>query len=381
MLQPPNQAPSMGAPNVAAPNMSAPNAGPPAQPPQPPAGAPPRPGFAPPPSTLSSAPPPRDPDEVRTMMHPTAETLKALGRTAPNLSGGPPMPPARPSQPQPPPQPPAPPPQPAQPEPPPDDDDDGGRTVLREPPSFDEFFRPPDAPGAPPAPQAQWKPAAPPVQPRAFGQGATDRPPGAPPAQAGPAGSGVSALIQETLENMGPGQGAPGAAPQGGPPPGFPPPMEPTGGFGPMGHDWGQQMPSQAPGMPGPMGGGVSGPFQPLGAQPGPFAPQQQQAPGGPFGPQPFMPGGHPSDPMIQPGMDVMQQQQQPMPEMSGPVAYPVGAGIAAADSSSKRKGSKVGLLVVCFLVLVLAAALTFIFLRYRHTLTFLPENLRGAPP
>ncbi|NUO54454.1 MAG: hypothetical protein HOV80_36890, partial [Polyangiaceae bacterium] len=281
---------------------------PPAAPPGP---APPRPGFAPPPTSLSSAPPPNDPDEVRTMMHPTADVLKAMGRTAPNLPPGAPQPPPPPQRP-PPPAPPQPPPQ-AVAAPPDavDDDDDGGRTVLREPPSFDEFFRPPDAPNAPPAPQAQWKPAAPPMQPRAFGQGSTDRPPqGAAPGQ--PA-AGVSALIQDTLDK-GPAAG--------GPPPGFPPPMEPTSAF-PGTQEWAGSQGGgggEWQGQPA-AGGGVAGPFAPLGAQPGPFAPQG--APGGPFGPQPFAPppggmgqpmhGGGPSDPMLQPGMDGMAQQQQPM--------------------------------------------------------------------
>ncbi len=334
---------------------------PPVPPAAPPLPAGPRSGFAPPPATVSSAPPPHDPDDIRTM-HGPIDALINMGETAPRLASQLQQQAQQHHQQQ---------------QPAPEaqaaegatDDDDGGRTVLRDAPSFDEFFRPPqDAQ----APQAQWKPAAPPVQPRAFA-GSTERPQAGPP----PAAGGVSALIQETLENMQPGQPHPGpglAQPAPGPPPGFPMPMEPTGGYPNLG---------QQAGPP------VAGPFQPLSAAgQGPSYGAPQQGPFTPVG----LHGGGPSDPGVQPFLEGLAAGPQdashpgayPGEPLAQPGGYPVGAGMGGypdAQPPSKKKGSKLGLFIVCLLVLILAAALTFIFLRYRHMLDFLPPELRGAPP
>ncbi len=231
------------------------------------------------------------------------------------------------------------------PEPPPApdaaDDDDGGRTVMRESPAISpEMFQN--------AAQGQWKPAPPPVQPRAFG-GGTDRPPGqadaiGAPLSLGPEPGGVSALIQETLQQA-PGQPQP-MSPLGqpnqplGPPPGFPQGnFEPTAGF------------------PGPFQPTSGGPFQPVGMQ------QQQQ---GYPGQQPFDLGpplgnfGQGGSMLDQPSMDM----QPPMP--LDPGGYP-----RAPSPPAKSRGSGAGLVVVCLLVLVLAAALTFLALKFRPQLGF----------
>ncbi len=291
---------------------------------QAPAGVPPAPPMAPPRAGFAApAAPAPDQDDVRTRMHDVGEYPFPAG-------GGPsPAPPVVAA---------------------PDDDDDGGRTVMRESPALSpEMFQQP-------SPQAQWKPAPPPVQARAFGVGHTDRPP----AQAAPlpnppapdAGGGVSALIQETLQNMGPANA--------GPPPGFPPPgaqsgFEPTGGLPPT---------------PGPFQP-TSGPFQPVGFPPP--GPGPDPIPGGfdlhaGIGPAPGPMGGQMLD---APSMDA------PPPGMElAPGGYP-----AAPPPPVKAKGgSKAGLIIVCLLVLVLAAALTFLALKFRTQLGFPPPTAPTAP-
>lgn len=295
-------------------------------------------------------------------MHPVAESLKSLGH--PNL-------PPAPNLGQPPPNvaPNVAPPQVSDVDA--DDDDDGGRTVLRESPGFDEFLRAPDPGAAPPGPQAQWKPAAPPLQPRAVGS--TERPQ-APPGVPGP-GGGVSALIQDTLEQM----NAP--SPAGGPPPGFPPPTD----FAPAPVEWGGQL---GPGQPGQsqLGPSQLGPSQP-GPQPGPFAPMTSGpfAPVGPGGYQPTTGQGAEPPVGLPPQMPIGPSPENlpagdPRADAPPPGGYPLGSGVASVAQPPK-KSSRLGLFIVCVLVLILAAALTFIFLRYRHLLTFLPPDLRGAPP
>lgn len=337
---------SMGAPQAPGPQAPVPQAPmpplpppaaplpPPAAPPGPPA---PRPGFMPPLASLSTNPPP-GPGGI-----PIADG---------NLPSSPP----------------------------PDDDDDGGRTVMRESPGVSEIFRaPPPAAGQPAAPQAQWKPAPPPVQPRAFG--ATDRP-----AAAAPGGPGVSALIAETLE----------AAPQ---PPPAPQPLahETTGlGFGGQG-PFAPQNPSLGQSPP----GGQGGPFQPMGGAGGGFnnpAPwmQQGQEVSGSFAFQPpptaqtvafppGSPGGPPLPGLNSPGIAEAQPlapfgppEQAPAAPAGSPGAaspgYPVGASLADASAAAappRRKRSKAGLIIICFLMLILAAAVTFSILRFRPQLGF----------
>ncbi|HTJ81062.1 MAG TPA: hypothetical protein VL400_05040 [Polyangiaceae bacterium] len=356
----------------------------PPQAPQAPAGPmAPRPGFAPPPQTVSSAPPPpgAHDDDVRTVMHDMgAGPFNALAQAARSPAGGgqmpppqfpsfgqPAMPPSAPNRPAPP----------IPPQLPPDEDeDDGGRTVMRDSPGVADMI----AQRAPAPPPQAWAPAAPPVQGRGFaGVPQTDRPPGFPPGtpqQGGAAaGGGVSALLQEAIDTMGSGpqgaapmqggpmQGGPmqGGPMQGGPmqgaPPGFPPPFEPTGGFG------GGQLGS-------PPMGQVAGPFQPLGLGGGPsFTPA-----GG--NPQ-LMGSGSPSDPFGQGALapDPMLQQQGlagAAPGSEAPMGYPVGQAATQPQTQVEVKpSSKLGLFIVCFLVLVLAATVTFVALRFRAQIGF----------
>ncbi|MBK6519597.1 MAG: hypothetical protein IPG04_37050 [Polyangiaceae bacterium] len=322
---PPMGAPPMGAPPMAAPPQQNPMA--PAPPGAQPGPMAPRPGFMPPPASISTNPPPRGAAGI-----PIADV---------NFPSSPP----------------------------PDDDDDGGRTVMRESPGVSEIFRAPQpAAGQPAAPQAQWKPAPPPVQPRAFG--ATDRPTAM--AAAPPGGGAVSALIAETLE----------AAPQPAPPPlahettglglgGQGGPPQAAGPFQPLGGASAGGFNNPAPWMQ--QGQEVSGSFafQPPGAQTVAFPPG---APGGPpmHGPsggvppiaeaQPLAPFGPPDG-----GASAHQQQQQ-----QGAQGYPLGASLGAeAAPAPRRKRSKAGLIVICFLVLILAAAVTFSVLRFRPQLGF----------
>jgi hypothetical protein len=53
------------------------------------------------------------------------------------------------------------------------------------------------------------------------------------------------------------------------------------------------------------------------------------------------------------------------------PGGYPLGNAFGGAQPQSVKRGSKAGLLIVCFLVLILAASLTFIALRYRANIGF----------
>jgi hypothetical protein len=279
----------------------------------------PRPGFGPPPATLSTNPPPRDPDDVRTVMHAGGPELfaeAARAGVAPPRGQPPIPPPSRPVQ------------------PPPmgdDDEDDGGRTVMRDAPMPGV----PDFPPAPPPP-GQWAPAAPPVQSGPFQpMPQTERPSplhagsgssSSASTGAGPAGAGVSALINETLSAMGSSS-----------------PNEQTSGF--------------------PNGGLGPGPFQPTSGGYG--TPQGGLPAAGPFGP------------------DAGQQQFPPIPRElldpsaaapAPPVAYPAGpvAGPAnAAVAPSAGGSSKLMLAVVCLLVLVLAAAVTFLALKFRAQIGF----------
>lgn len=326
----------MGAPNVAPPPSPAQQGGP-------------RAGFAPPPTSISTNPPPRDPDDVRTVMHSvdSQELLK-------NVVGGPSGPPAFAPQHRPafPPQRPVAPPPPAADA---DDDDDGGRTVMREAPS-DYSAGPPKAP--PPPSAQQWQPAPPPAagfQP----QTQTDRP--APETSSTQAlgnnalgnsalgNLGVASMIQETIQAMGgPNPPQPMDAP-----PNFPSPFEPTGGFG-----------NAAPLLPNP--NAPAGPFQPLGNAPaGPFAPMQN-APGGggPFTPSGGQPAFDQSLPTFDPGPAGMPQNQA-LPPGAAPMME------AAASGPQPKKRSLVGLLVVCVLVLILAAASTFLALKFRAQIGF----------
>ncbi|NUP12469.1 MAG: hypothetical protein HOW73_41015 [Polyangiaceae bacterium] len=278
-----------------------------------------------------------------------------------------------------------------------DDDDDGGRTVMRESPGVSEIFRAPGGmqPGpAQGAPQAAWKPAPPPMQPFQ-GASSTERPGPGPAAQ-----GGVSALIQETLENMGPSNAG-----------GFPAPMghETTGsapgGMGAAGVSAG----SIGAGGVGPGGmalGAPAGPFQPLGqaAQSPAFnaAPwtnqgghevsgsyafgASAQAPQGSFGgmggpQQGAMGGALPGFPSPQAGLESGAHLR---PDMGFPPGgglegapqgaiampgYPLGAAPGAMPAPKKR--SRASLVIVCFLVLILAAAVTFSVLRFRAQLGF----------
>jgi len=243
------------------------------------------------------------------------------------------------------------------------DDDDGGRTVMRESPVMaPEMFQR--------AAQAQWKPAPPPVQPQAFGGVAqTDRPPHQSPGGQQEAG-GVSALIQDTLQNMGPGPAGPmgqgphgqGAMAQG--------PLGPMGGS-PMqpGSHGGQNQGGPPPGFP--QGGG----FEPSGGGfPGPFQPTS----GGPFQPV-GMQGGYPGQALFELGPGYGGGQMMDAPSMDAPPmgfdqvdqgvgGYPRAPG---PQAPARRGGSRAGLFVVCLLVLVLAAALTFLALKFRPQLGF----------
>lgn len=312
----------------------------PSQPSQPQGPPGPRPGFAPPRDTMSSAPPPPDFDAVNTVTHNAAEAMAmfAQGR-------GPQGQPAAGPQ---------------------DDDDDGGRTMLREPPKFDEIFKP--SPGEAQPGQGQWKPAPPPLRAASS--------PGATPHPAAPGGSAVSALIQETLEGM---QGRP-SPPGGGAPPGFPQPTDAPlfPAPGPSPDPWAEaasRSPAMDPGARSPLpdyapnaapGPFVPGPFQPMGA-------------GAAAGVQPFGVGDVPLASAAGPGAPLgVDQPFGPAPAGG----YPLGNMTPGAEvvAPERKKGSKLGLFIVCLLVLILAAAVTFIFLRYRHTLTFLPPELRGGP-
>lgn len=331
------------------------------------------------------------------------------------------------------------------------DDDDGGRTVMRESPNVGDFFRAPDAP-PPQDGGSQWKPAPPPVQPT-FGaaQPALPQPGLAPPGMPSPSMSSpgmgpplgpaappgppappappappvpptapaVSALIQETLENMA-GSTAPTQAPVLPALPGNPTaeagafhnPSTPGGGgvpqhpqaggpFQPIGQfggshtgsqsfanaPWAQQghetsgsfalgaapSPNPGPGPGVPQNPGFAG-------QSGPFAPQQNlssqlgMAGQSPMGlsnnaaGQMGLPNNMGSGPsgsfaaMQQPNMGAMAVAGAPG------MAYPTGA--VGPVSSGKRR-SKTSLFVICFLVMILAAAVTFSVLRFRPQLGF----------
>jgi hypothetical protein len=280
----------------------------------------PRAGFAPPPATLSTNPPPRDPDDVRTVMHAGGAELFAEAARA-----GAPLPRAQPIPP---------PSRPVQPPPPGDDDeDDGGRTVMRDAPMH-------TGPNYPPAPPpAQWAPAGPPVQAGPFQpMPQTERPspmqgsPAAPPAPPAPAGAGVSALINETLSAMGSGATS-----------------EQTTGF---------------PGGPG------GGPFQPSPAGYG--TPQGGLPAAGPFGQHDSAQAQFPPIPreLLEPSAAA------PAPQPTYPagvdlVAAPGQGGVAAAAPAPSGGSSKLMLAVVCLLVLVLAAAVTFLALKFRAQIGF----------
>lgn len=300
----------------------------------------PRAGFAPPPTTLSTNPPPRDHDDVRTVMHqaPSADLLAEVSRLT---SGASPM----------------------EVEPEEDDDDDGQRTVMREAPvPAGPQFVPP----APPPPRGQWAPAPPPVGAPFQATAQTDRPPapqqhaappgphGAPPGpqlQQG-TGSGVSALISETLSALGPpNDGASPPTPNGGMS------LGPGGPFVPQGSSNGQSRPfSNTP------HGGLQAPF---GDQSGLFL-QQQQGTSAVF-PSPAM-----QEPQLQqqlppnmfpPSQDLL----QPGPNQGPLVVAPP----QQQPAKSSGGGSKLMLVIVCLLVLVLAAAVTFLALKFRAQIGF----------
>lgn len=291
---------------------------------------------------------------------------------------------------------------------------------MRDSPNVGDFFRAPEAPSPAQDGGSQWKPAPPPVQPT-FGAAQPGLsppglPPGPPPPPAPPAppipptAPAVSALIQETLENM--GTTAPTQAPV------LPPalPANPTGEFGafsnPSTPGGGAQQPQPAPGGPfqpiGQFGGPHTGsgsfanapwaqqghetsgsfalgpnpgaPQNPgYGGQAGPFAPQQGLS--NQMGMQPQNPMGLPNNAAAQMGMSNMgsgpsgsfpamgQPNVGAMAVAGGPaMAYPTGA--VGPISTGKRR-SKTSLFVICFLVMVLAAAVTFSVLRFRPQLGF----------
>lgn len=343
------QAPPV-APPPSAPKPLPPPVPPRAAPPPPPKQDAPRPGFAPPPVRATSEPPPHDPDEIHTVMH-SIDTGAVAAAMKGAMSG--PQAPAevgRPAPPMPRPQP-APPP-PAVPDDD-DDDDDGARTMMRDSPAFT------GGPLPPLGPSNEWKPAAPPGPGPKFPSPAAGQPPPAPrapePTQpVGPAG-GVSMLIQEALHDA-PAQpaaepGGLGQAP-GGP---FAPPGVGSMGQGPQAFPAFGQPPAQQGGGPAAMGQG--GPFQPL-SSPGPMA--------GPFGAD----LGGMGDPNAygQAGLE-------PPPPLHEGGAYPLvgqpmppGSTELAAQPAPPRKGGS-SLLIICALVLVLAATLTFIALKYREQL------------
>ncbi len=309
-----------------------------AQQPQPPQG--PRAGFAPPPTTLSTNPPPRDHDDVRTVMHqaPSADLLAEVSRLTSGASA-------------------------AEVEPDEDDDDDGQRTVMREAPipTAPQFVPP-----APPPPRGQWAPAPPPVGAPFQATAQTDRPPAAQqhtapqhtPTGAQPqhgVGSGVSALISETLSALGPpNDGASPPTPNGG--------MN-LGPFAPQGSSNGQSRPfSTTP------HGGLQAPFGDQGAL---FQQQQQQGTSAVF----------PSPAAQDPHLPQLQQQQiqpanlfppsqdllLPGPNQAAPAVAPP----QPQPVKSSGGGSKLMLVIVCLLVLVLAAAVTFLALKFRAQIGF----------
>jgi hypothetical protein len=358
-MQPPGMQPPGMQPPAMQPTGGAPGATPPPRGSQPGAfGAPPqpqpRPGFQVPPApgTVESVRPP-DPDDVRTVMH-QGDQIAAL------LAQGPSKPPQRPQA--------APPARPVAPAAPPpavhddDDEDDGARTVMRDSPMLtaEMMNRLPAKPSQmePTQAEARWQPAAPPAanapqsplasQPAfARAQGPAGFPPPAGPAQAEPTshlgpqplgpsplaaggpslGGGLGGLIAEALEAAPPvAQPDPAQSPPGGalaaslglsaPPP------QPLGGLGgPAGlGSVGAAFPTPPQGFPQSSGAGLASP-----------------------------------------------------PALAGDVAptgYPVGAGISGdvAPEPKKKRGVG-GLIVVCLLVLVLAAAVTFILLKYRAKL------------
>lgn len=188
----------------------------------------------------------------------------------------------------------------------------------------------PDFRPAPPPP-GQWAPAAPPVQLGPFQPTPqTERPS---PMQggsgssssvstgAGPAGAGVSALINETLSAMGSVSR-----------------NEQTSGF---------------PTGPGP------GPFQPTSGGYG--TPQGGLPAAGPFGPD----AGQPQFPSIP--RELLDPSAATPAYPPGPVASPVNAAVVPSAGGS----SKLMLAVVCLLVLVLAAAVTFLALKFRAQIGF----------
>ncbi|MFO0618577.1 MAG: hypothetical protein U0414_38655 [Polyangiaceae bacterium] len=414
----------------------------------------PRPGFAPPPATADTAP--RDPDDVRTVMH--AGDIRSLldppkppQPTPPGTSPFGPASPPRPQPPQPPgrpqaPLPPAPPVGPsgtlqpgamqaplgpgntARPVPPTpnvrstvmgigapapqlappvvpsasssleeEDEDDGARTVMRESPILSPLqMAPRPAAGAPPPSPLASPPrrasqdeptqtegeflaepsfivensfsgAAPPANPGGWQQA------GAPQqshfqGSNAPTGAGVSALIAEALETSAPN--SPNAATPG--PSGFQDPAaDPKPGFGGFGQ------PNNAP---------------PNNASPAPNnAPNNAQAG---FGAQPGFGGGFPQGQGQQgfnPGAGYPQggfnpafgqgapQQNQFQPGMQGfgdpggaaqPRPFPTGEPTTSGPAIKLKQGRSYGsLILICVLVLVLAAAVTFIVLKYKDKL------------
>lgn len=252
-----------------------------------------------------------------------------------------------------------------------EDDEDGGRTVMRESPNVSEIFR---SPAAAPAPSAAWSPAMPPAHGSSSAHAAVQQPgarpfpersPSGPMAPGPPMGpSPLGGLIQETIENLSPGGGTT-------PPPGPFPSETPSLGGG---------MPAASPSTPG-------GPFAPLGGgggfAPAPWAQQGNEVSGsfalgqGPSTPQPaqpFQPApfGPPAGGL--PGLAPPAFGQAPAfgaPGAAAAPAYPVGGAAAAIEPASAPRRSKKGLFVVCFLVLILAAAVTFSVLRFRPQLGF----------
>ncbi len=300
----------------------------------------PRAGFAPPPTTLSTNPPPRDHDDVRTVMHqvPSADLLAEVSRLTSASA--------------------------VDVEPEEDDDDDGQRTVMREAPVP---TGPQYVPPAPPPPRGQWAPAPPPVGAPFQATAQTDRPPAAAqrPAPPGPplqqaGGSGVSALISETLSALGPTpDGTSPPTPNGGMSLGI------SGPFTPQGAGNGQSRPfSTTP------HGGLQAPF---GDQSSLFLQQQQQQ----QGTSAVFPSPATQDPQLQ-------QLQQSQPQLQPANMFPPSQDLlapgpnqglqAAAPAQPPAKsggGSKVMLVIVCLLVLVLAAAVTFLALKFRAQIGF----------
>lgn len=358
-------------PGVPRPGFGAPGARPPT----------PGPAFAPP---AFEAPRPTDPDDVRTVMHandlPNArpQDVRAQGASDRSFAGGA-FAPAEPPRlmPQPPPglsAQVAPGPSASRPEI--EDEDDGARTVMRDPPMLGEMGWPPQTSQAQAQFDARWQPAAPPTNAQGplSSQPAFARAPG-PPNQT-PFPSPANQGPQQQLSGI---SGMHGAVQQGGPHPsllqhqqsglqhgglGGPPPLV---GQGPGVSALIQEALEQGPSLhadpnPSPPQGHLSSALaggMNHGASPSPLlgGSLPGMTPPGAFPPPP---GGY------APALAAQGMLSNSLPTDLSPTGYPLGASLSEA---APRKKSSIGLIIVCLLVLVLAAAVTFLALKYRAKL------------